>query len=258
MRGQIFVVGMGPGDAGMMTPDAREALLSSDVIVGYPVYLALLGEEFSGKEMLSTPMKQEEERCLLCFREAEKGKTVSLVCSGDAGVYGLASLMLELGREHPHCGITVIPGITAALAGGAVLGAPLSHDFCVISLSDLLTPWEQIERRLRAAAEGDFVIVLYNPASRHRPEHLRRASDILLEKIPGDRPCGTVENIGREGMQSRIRTLRELRDLPVNMFTTVFIGNSTTEVIGERLVTKRGYPVHTRQTDSRKGQTGNV
>jgi precorrin-3B C17-methyltransferase len=239
---QIYVVGIGPGDAGMLTPDASEALRSSDVLVGYPLYLDLLGAEFDGKERLSTPMKQERERCMLCLEEAANGKTVSLVCSGDPGVYGLASLMLEVGKERPDITVTVIPGITAALSGAAVLGAPVNHDFCLVSLSDLLTPWEVIERRLEAAAAGDFVIVLYNPGSRHRPDHLRRAAAILLRSLPGERPCGLAENIGRSGMKAEICKLAELGEKEANMFTTVFIGNSATEVIGEKLVTKRGYP----------------
>lgn len=241
MDKRIFVVGIGPGDKGMLTPDAYKALHASDVLVGYPLYLDLLGEEFAEKEQLSTPMRKERERCVLCLQEADKGKTVSLVSSGDPGVYGLASLMLEVGRDRPDIPITVIPGITAALSGAAVLGAPVNHDFCLISLSDLLTPWEVIEKRLCAAAAGDFVIVIYNPASRKRPEHLKKAVEILLRSLPGERPCGLVENIGRDGMKSEICTLAELGQKEANMFTTVFIGSSATEVISGRLVTKRGY-----------------
>ena len=237
----ITVVGMGPGSESMMTAAALAALDAADVIVGYTVYLDLLGERFSGKEMLSTPMKQEVKRCRLCFEEAAKGKNVVMICSGDAGIYGMASLMLETGGEYGDPDIRVIPGITAASAGAAVLGAPLSHDFCVISLSDLLTPWELIEKRLRAAAEGDFAIAVYNPSSRKRRDYLRRACDILLEKIPPERPCGYVRNIDREGEEYHICTLAELRETEVDMFTTVFIGNSSTRVTGGRLVTPRGY-----------------
>lgn len=186
-------------------------------------------------------MRQETERCELCFREAEAGKRVALICSGDAGIYGLASLMYELGEEHLQTELIVIPGITAASSGAAVLGAPLNHDFCVISLSDLLTPWEKIEKRLRAAAMGDFAIAIYNPSSHRRKDYLQRACDILLETIEGERPCGYVENIGREGTREVTCTLRELRDREVNMFTTVFIGNSETEILRDKLITKRGY-----------------
>lgn len=234
---------MGPGREEMMTAEAVYALEQADVIVGYTVYLELLGERFQGKEMLSTPMRREKERCELCFKEAGKGKQVAFVCSGDAGVYGMASLMYEIGKNDPDTELIVIPGITAACSGAAVLGAPLNHDFCVVSLSDLLTPWEIIERRLEAAADGDFVIAIYNPSSRKRKDYLARACDILLRKIEGERACGYVENIGREGTRSEICTLKELRDRKVNMFTTVFIGSSGTEVLNGKLVTKRGYKV---------------
>lgn len=240
---RIYIVGMGPGKEEMMTGEALEALEQADVIVGYTVYLNLLPERFQKKELLSTPMRQEKERCELCFREAGKGKRVALICSGDAGIYGMASLMYEIGRNYPDTKLQVIPGITAASSGAAVLGAPINHDFCVISLSDLLTPWETIERRLKAAAEGDFAIVLYNPSSRKRKDYLKRACEILLRSIEGERVCGYAENIGREGTKDGICTLAELRDREVNMFTTVFIGNSETEVIDGKLVTKRGYHV---------------
>lgn len=243
MTNKIYIVGMGPGREEMMTGETLQVLEQSDVIVGYTVYLDLLSERFKEKELLSTPMRQEEERCRLCFEEAEKGKRVALVCSGDAGIYGMASLMYEIGREHPKTELVVVPGITAASSGAAVLGAPLNHDFCVISLSDLLTPWEQIEKRLKAAAEGDFAIVLYNPSSRKRKDYLQRACDILLGSVEPERACGYVENIGREGTKAVTCTLKELRDREVNMFTTVFIGNSTSEIMDGKLITKRGYRI---------------
>ena len=190
--GNIAVVGMGPGRESMMTNEALQALDSADVIVGYTVYLDLLGERFAGKEFLSTPMKQETERCRLAFEEAAKGKSVAMVCSGDAGVYGMASLMFEMKEElgADATVIRVIPGITAASSGAAVLGAPLNHDFCVISLSDLLTPWELIEKRLRSAAAGDFAIAIYNPSSKKRHDYLQKACDILLETADPERACG--------------------------------------------------------------------
>ena len=193
MKSKIYVVGMGPGKEEMMTGEAIRVLEESDVIVGYHVYLDLLGERFSGKEFLTTPMKQETKRCRMCFEEAQKGKTVSMICSGDAGIYGMASLMYEVGKAYPETPITVVPGITAASSGAAVLGAPLNHDFCGISLSDLLTPWEKIEKRLRAAAEGDFAIAIYNPSSHKRQNYLKRACDILLERIEPERACGYVD-----------------------------------------------------------------
>ena len=172
MKHEIYIVGMGPGREEDMTQEALTVLDSCDVIVGYTVYLNLLGERFLGKTFLSTPMRQEVERCRMCYEEAKKGKRVALICSGDAGIYGMASLMYEMSAEYPSCELTVVPGITAASSGAAVLGAPLNHDFCVISLSDLLTPWEQIKARLRAAVLGDFAIALYNPSSRKRADNL--------------------------------------------------------------------------------------
>lgn len=232
---------MGPGKEEMMTAEALQALEHADVIIGYTVYVELLGERFAGKEMLTTPMRKEAERCKICFEEAEKGKQVALICSGDAGIYGLVSLMYEIGKAYPETELVVIPGITAANSGAAVLGAPLNHDFCVISLSDLLTPWEKIEKRLIAAAEGDFAIAIYNPSSHKRKDYLKRACDILLRVIEEERPCGYVENIGREGTKAKTCTLKELRETEVNMFTTVFIGNSGSEIIKGKLITKRGY-----------------
>lgn len=160
MKNRIYIVGMGPGKEEMMTGEALKALEEADVIVGYPVYINLLGGRFREKELLSTPMRQEEERCRMCFEKAAEGKQVALICSGDAGVYGLASLMYEIGKGYEDMELIVVPGITAACSGAAVLGAPLNHDFCVISLSDLLTPWDKIEKRLRAAAMGDFAIAI--------------------------------------------------------------------------------------------------
>lgn len=241
MINKIYIVGMGPGREEMMTPEALNVLENADVIVGYPLYLQLLGERFQTKELLSTPMRQEKERCRLCFKEAEKGKKAALLCSGDAGIYGLASLMYEIGQDYPETELCVIAGITAASSGAAVLGAPLNHDFCVISLSDLLTPWEEIAKRLRAAAEGDFVIALYNPSSHRRKDYLEKACDILLHSIEGERVCGYVENIGRDGTKAAVCTLEELKKREVNMFTTVFIGNSRSEIINGKLITKRGY-----------------
>ncbi len=243
MAGRIYIVGMGPGREEMMTGEALYAIEQADVIVGYTVYLNLLPERFRDKELLSTPMRMEEERCRLCFTEAGKGKRVALVCSGDAGIYGMASLMYEIGREYPQTELVMIPGITAASSGAAVLGAPVNHDFCVISLSDLLTPWGKIEQRLKAAAEGDFAIVLYNPSSHKRKDYLMRACDILLIAVEEERVCGYVENIGRKGTKAEVCTLRELRNREVNMFTTVFIGNSGSEIINGKLITKRGYQI---------------
>lgn len=225
----------------MMTGEAMKALDDADTIVGYPVYLRLLGERYKEKRFLETPMKGEYKRCVICFEEAMKGHKVALISSGDAGIYGMASLMYEVGADYPDCEIKVTAGLTAASSGAALLGAPLSNDFCVISLSDLLTPWEKIEKRLRAAAMGDFSIAIYNPSSHKRADHLRRACDILLEYIEPERICGFVRNIGREGTEKVICSLAELKETSVDMFTTVFIGSSQTVSMDGNMVTKRGY-----------------
>ena len=241
MKNKIYVVGIGPGDYEQMTGRAVKALEESDVIIGYTVYVDLVKDHFSEKEFLTTPMKREVERCTLAFEEAEKGKTVSMICSGDAGVYGMAGLMYEVGKDYPKTELVIVPGVTAATAGAAVLGAPLIHDFCLISLSDLLTPWEKIEARLLAAAEADFVICLYNPSSRKRHDYLRKACDLMLQHKSPDTVCGIVSQIGREGENAQLMSLSALRDTQVDMFTTVFIGNSQTKELRGKMVTPRGY-----------------
>ena len=191
MDNKIYVVGIGPGAYEQMTMRAAEALRRCDVIVGYTVYVELVKEHFANKRFLTTPMKKEIERCRLAFEEANKGYTVAMICSGDAGVYGMSGLMLEIGQEYPHVEVEVIPGVTAANGGAAVLGAPLIHDFAVISLSDLLTPWEKIEARLLAAAEADFVVCLYNPSSRKRSDYLQKACDLMMQYKSPETVCGT-------------------------------------------------------------------
>lgn len=238
---ELFVVGLGPGDAAYLTGEAAAALERAEVLCGYSVYVELIAPQYPGREIVTTPMKHEVERCRRALELASTGRTVTLVCSGDAGVYGMAAPVLELAPEYPEADVQIIPGVTAALSGAAVLGAPLGHDFCVISLSDLLTPWDVIEKRLRSAAEGDFAICLYNPASKKREDYLRRACDIVLGRRSGDTLCGWVKNIGRAGQEHRLLTLSKLREEKLDMFTTVFIGASTTREIAGRMVTPRGY-----------------
>ncbi|ABX41753.1 precorrin-3B C(17)-methyltransferase [Lachnoclostridium phytofermentans] len=238
---KIYVIGIGPGEYEQMTMKAMKALENSDVIVGYTVYVDLVMTYFPKKEFLTTPMKKEVDRCILAFEEAKKEKIVSMICSGDAGVYGMSGLILELAEQYPETSIEIIPGVTAALAGGAILGAPLMHDFAVISLSDLLTPWEKIESRLECAAKADFVICLYNPSSKKRFDYLQRACDIVLKCANPGTPCGIAGNIGRDGEAMSVMPLKELREATVDMFTTVFIGNSQTKIINGRMVTPRGY-----------------
>lgn len=236
-----MVVGIGPGRYEEMTIRAANALRTCDTIVGYTVYVDLVREHFSDKEFLTTPMTKEVDRCELAFAEAAKGKTVAMICSGDAGVYGMSGLILEIGARYPEIPVEIISGVTAAIGGASVLGAPLIHDFAVISLSDLLTPWEKIEKRLRLAAEADFVICLYNPSSKKRHDYLKRACELILQHQPGTTVCGIVKNIGREGEEKEILSLEQLKDTQVDMFTTVFIGNSQTKVICGQMVTPRGY-----------------
>lgn len=238
---KLYVVGIGPGAYEKMTMEAAEALKNSDVIIGYTVYVDLVKNHFPGKEFLTTPMKKEVDRCVLAFEEAKKGKTAAMICSGDAGVYGMSGLMYEVGVNYPEVELVIIPGVTAATGGAAVLGAPLIHDFCVISLSDLLTPWEKIEARLLGAAQADFVICLYNPSSKKRHDYLEKACDLMLQYKSPDTVCGIVGDIGREGESAQVMTLEELKSTKVDMFTTVFIGNSQTQNINGKMVTPRGY-----------------
>ena len=238
---KVYVVGIGPGGAQQITPQARAAMDQAAVLCGYTVYIDLVRPLYPDKEVFTTPMTREWERCRRCMELAQSGRTVAMLCSGDAGVYGMAGPLLQLGPEFPEVEVEVVPGVTAALSGGAVLGAPLMHDFCVVSLSDLLTPWETIENRLLCAARGDFSICLYTPPSKKRAGYLRRACDILLREKAGTTVCGWVRNIGREGLERRVLTLAELREETVDMFTTVFIGSSATREIGGWMVTPRGY-----------------
>ncbi len=239
--GKLFVVGIGPGGEEDLTARARLAMDQSEILCGYKVYVELMRPLYPEKKFYASPMLGEMERCRWALEQAQKGRTVAMLCSGDPGVYGMAGPVLELSEEYPGADIEIVAGVSAALSGAAVLGAPLMNDFCAISLSDLLTPWEDIENRLRCAARGDFSICLYNPCSRKRPEHLRRACDILLEDLSAETVCGWVRNIGRDGQEIRILTLGQLRDEKLDMFTTVFIGASSTRRAGDRMVTPRGY-----------------
>jgi len=238
---RLFVVGLGPGGRDGMTLVAKKALEQSEVICGYTAYADLIREDYPEKEYLVSGMTKEVERCHMALLAAQDGKTTAMICSGDAGVYGMAGLVLSLAEKYPETEVVIVAGVTAALSGAARLGAPLMNDFAVISLSDLLTPKDVIEKRLRAAAAGDFSICLYNPSSKKRTDHLRRACDILLEIVPPETVCGLVRSIGREGESCTLTTLGELRDTQVDMLTTVFVGNSRTRVMDGRMVTPRGY-----------------
>ncbi|RDU24536.1 precorrin-3B C(17)-methyltransferase [Anaerosacchariphilus polymeriproducens] len=238
---KVFIVGIGPGGYEQMTIRAVRVLETCDVIIGYTVYIDLIKEYFPDKEFKSTPMKKEIERCRMAFEEASQGRRIAMICSGDAGIYGMAGLMYEIGEHFPAVQLEVITGVTAATAGAAVLGAPLMHDFCFISLSDLLTPWEKIGNRLLRAAQADFVICLYNPSSRKRYDYLEKACDLVMQYKKEDTVCGIAINIGREKEEIKIMSLKELRNTQVDMFSTVFIGNSQTKNLNGKMVTPRGY-----------------
>lgn len=235
----IYVVGLGPGRKEEMTGHALAALERCDTILGYRAYIDLVRQIFPGKDLRASPMKAEVERCREALELALSGRTVGLVSSGDPGVYGMAGLMLEVAAGRTD--VEVVPGITAANSAAALLGAPLMHDFAVISLSDLLTPWNLIERRLDAVSAADFVVCLYNPVSRGRPTHLQWACDILLRYKAPETVAGWARSVGREGESRCVTTLGQLRDAELDMFCTAVVGNIGTIVLEGRMVTPRGY-----------------
>lgn len=224
-----------------MTVQALKAVAEAETVVGYDVYVDLVRHLCGGKEILSTGMRKEVDRCRMALDAALQGKNVAFVCSGDAGIYGMAGIMLEVARDHPEVAVEVIPGVTAAGFCAARLGAPLGHDFAAISLSDLLTPWETIEKRLRLAAEADFIICLYNPRSKKRHDYLDRAVEYILDHRAASTPCGYVKNAGRAGEEAHVCRLDELAARDIDMFTTVIVGNSQTRPVNGKLVTPRGY-----------------
>ncbi|MCR5507971.1 MAG: precorrin-3B C(17)-methyltransferase [Lachnospiraceae bacterium] len=242
---RLYVVGIGPGSADGMTIRARKVLDECRIIAGYKTYIGLIKPLLSGdKEYIETGMREEISRCRMALERAADGdEPVCMVCSGDAGIYGMAGIVLELAADYPGVEIEVVPGVTAALSGSALLGAAAGHDLAIISLSDLLTPWDVIENRLRCAAAGDFVICLYNPGGRNRRDHLKKACGIVLEYRDKDTVCAYTRNIGRDGEEFSVMTLDGLLDFEADMFTTVFIGNSQTKRIGDKMVTPRGYTV---------------
>jgi precorrin-3B C17-methyltransferase len=237
---KIYAVGLGPGSLSYLAPKAKEAILASDVVAGYTGYLELISDLIKGKEIITTGMKNEIDRCEAAIAEALKGKQVCVISGGDAGIYGMAALLYELTDGHA-IEVEVIPGITAANSAAAILGSPLANDFAVVSLSDLLTPWDVIEKRLDACSMADMVLCLYNPQSKKRSGYLERACAIVLRHKPPETNCGYVRNAFRDNGESRICSLAELSKAAVDMFTTVIIGNSCTKIINGKLVTVRGY-----------------
>jgi precorrin-3B C17-methyltransferase / cobalt-factor III methyltransferase len=226
-----------------MTLEAKQAIENADVIVGYKIYVKLVESIAKpGSEVFSGVMGKEVERAKAAITKAKEGKNVAVVSSGDPGVYGMAGVVLEVANlQNARVPINIVPGVTAATAAASRLGAPLVSDFAVVSLSDLLTPWELIERRLHAAAEANFVVVLYNPQSEGRKEPLAKAYEILLKYRKPETPVGIVRKIGRKGEETIVTTLKELPNCEVDMTTTIIVGNSTTRIIGKRMVTPRGY-----------------
>ena len=238
----IYVIGIGPGSKEMMTIEAIEAIKNSDVIVGYKTYINLITEFIKDKEVLQNGMRQEIDRCKQAVEIAKQGKNVAVVSSGDSGIYGMAGLILELTTQE-DIKVKVIPGVTASIGAASILGAPIMHDFCHISLSDLLTPWEVIEKRLRLAAEADFVICLYNPRSKGRSEHLSRAFKIMSEFKDEKTPVGIVKDVGREKEEKFICTFETMDFERVDMTTMVIIGNKSTFINKDLMITPRGYNI---------------
>jgi precorrin-3B C17-methyltransferase len=234
----IYVVGIGPGSQETMTYQAMEAIRKSDVIVGYKTYTNLIEDLIKDKEVVSNGMKQEIDRVKKAMEISKTGKTVAVISSGDAGVYGMAGLVLELSEEEE---VRIISGVTASTAAAAVLGAPLMHDFCHISLSDLLTPLDLIYKRVALASEGDFVICIYNPRSKGRPDYLKNAFDIIKKYKSGFTPVGIVKNVGRENLEMRISTIDTIDYESVDMLSIVIVGNSSSYIKNNKIITKRGY-----------------
>ena len=238
------MVGTGPGSPDHLTPKARQAIEKANTIIGYQTYLEKLGNIIVPKkqEVISSTMMKEVDRCGQALDLAEQGKNVVLVCGGDPGIYAMAGLVFELARErNAGTAIDIVPGIAALNSCAALLGAPLMHDFAVISLSDLLTPWEVIEQRLKAAAAADFVIVLYNPKSKKWTSQIVRAQEIIMGYRDGKTPAGIVTDATRENEQVRLTTLQDMPDQEIGMQTTVIIGNSTTFIWQNKMITPRGY-----------------
>ena len=239
--GKIYVVGLGPGNKENMTFRAYDVLKNSDIIIGYKTYVDLIEGMFPDKKIIKSYMKKEVERCEETLKLALEGNIISLISSGDAGVYGMAGLMLEIAGDQVE--VEIVPGITSANASASLGGAPIVHDSVNISLSNLLTDWELIKKRIDLASQGDFVITLYNPKSSGRPELINEARDIMLKHKRKDTPVLIARNVGREGENYDITTLDKMLDYEINMFSTVIIGNSNTKVVNNKMITPRGYKV---------------
>lgn len=237
--GKIYVVGIGPGKKADMTFRAYEAMEKSDIIIGYKTYMDLIKEYYPGKEMKNSQMTKEVDRCIDVLKLAKEGKNVALISSGDAGVYGMAGIMLEIADGEVE--VEIIPGVTATNAAAAIVGAPVMHDYVTISLSNLLTDWELIKKRLELAAQGDFVVSIYNPKSRRRVTQIEEAREIMLKYKPKTTPVAIVRNAGREDEEHVVTTLDEMLNHEINMLTIVIIGNANTFIKDGKMITPRGY-----------------
>ena len=242
--GKLYVVGFGPGGYEHMTAKAIGVIENADVVTGYTTYVNILKEYFPQKRYIATPMMQEVKRCRMAVEEAMKDQTVAMVSSGDSGIYGMAGIIYQVAEEmRADIEIETVPGVTAASAAASVLGAPLMHDFAVISLSDLMTPLELIMKRVDCAGQGDMIVCLYNPKSKKRTGYVEQAADILMKYRSGETPAGIVRNAGRKDERSQITTLAALKDAEIDMFSVVIIGNSQTYARDGRMITPRGYAV---------------
>jgi precorrin-3B C(17)-methyltransferase len=237
--GKIYVVGIGPGKKADMTFRAYEAMEKSDIIIGYKTYMDLIKEYYPGKEMKNSQMTKEVDRCIDVLKLAKEGKNVALISSGDAGVYGMAGIMLEIADGEVE--VEIIPGVTATNAAAAIVGAPVMHDYVTISLSNLLNDWELIKKRLELAAQGDFVVSIYNPKSRGRVTQIEEAREIMLKYKPKTTPVAIVRNAGREDEEHVVTTLDEMLNHEINMLTIVIIGNANTFIKDGKMITPRGY-----------------
>lgn len=240
MKGKLYVVGIGPGSNDLLTVRALKAVQESEVIIGYKFYVELIADMCKGKEVVNSFMTKEIERCKISIEQAEAGKIVSLVSGGDAGIYGMAGPVMELAVDK-DIEVEIIPAVSANNAAAALLGAPVMHDHCSISLSDRLTPWELIEKRLHLAAEGDFVISLYNPKSKGRPDYINKAKDIFLKYKSPETIVGVVKNAERENQSIVITDLEKMLEYDIDMFTVIIIGNGNTKKINNKMITPRGY-----------------
>lgn len=244
MKKRLYVIGIGPGSEDLLTIRAKKAIEGSDIIIGYKFYIGLIEDLCEGKKVLSSGMTKETDRCKAAIDAAEAGGNVALISGGDAGIYGMAGPLLEFaGTGSSEIDIEIIPAVSANNAAAALLGAPIMHDNCSISLSDRLTPWELIEKRLTLAAEGDFVVSLYNPKSKGRPDYINKAQEIFLKFRAHETLVGIVKNAEREGESAVITSLKDMLEYDIDMFTVIIIGNKNTKRSGKWMVTPRGYEI---------------